>query len=49
MERLGAGLEGSKKTFKELKAHPFFKGVNWDQISTSTDLPFNTQEILSQI
>ena len=49
MERLGAGLEGSKWTFKELKAHPFFKGVNWDQISTSNDLPFNTEDILTQL
>jgi hypothetical protein len=46
MERLGAGLEGSGKTYKELKAHPFFEGVDWATISASNDLLFDKSEAL---
>ena len=31
-DRLGAGKEGSDKDYKTLKSHPFFDGVNWDNI-----------------
>ena len=47
MERLGAGLENSGRTFQELKQHPFFKGVDWDIISSNDDLPFDKNELTS--
>jgi len=47
MERLGAGLEGSGKSFKDLKSHPFFAGVEWESISKSTTLPFPREETLN--
>ena len=49
MERLGAGLEGSGRTFKELKLHPFFKGVEWDTISSNNELPFDKNELITTL
>lgn len=30
--RLGAGPPGSQNDFKALKSHPFFNGVDWENI-----------------
>lgn len=46
MERLGAGLEGSNKTMKDLKSHPFFDKIDWSTISTSQNLPFSKEETM---
>ncbi|CAD8113908.1 unnamed protein product [Paramecium primaurelia] len=32
LSRLGGGLPNSKNTYRELKSHPFFKEINWDQL-----------------
>jgi len=49
MEWLGAGLEGSGKEMSDLREHPFFKGVKWETISSSNELPFNKEEVISKI
>jgi 3-phosphoinositide dependent protein kinase-1 len=33
-KRLGAGLPGSQYDFKNLKAHPFFKGIDFENINS---------------
>lgn len=34
-DRLGAGEPGSAKDYAALKAHPFFNGIDWDNIFES--------------
>lgn len=39
-ERLGAGPPGSKNDYNALKAHPFFKGINFKMLSqTAPPIP----------
>ncbi len=33
MKRLGVGSEGSENDFRALKAHPFFKGIDFDNLA----------------
>ena len=49
MQRLGAGLPGSDNSYVQLKAHPFFAGVDWDTVSKPTELPFDKSEFESAI
>jgi len=39
LKRLGAGKEGTDLDFKSLKAHPFFKNLNFDRISNGSIAP----------
>lgn len=48
LERLGAGEEGSGKSIKDLKSHPFFKGINFETVSTSPP-PFNKDEAILKL
>lgn len=39
-DRLGAGPPGSENDYEALKNHPFFKGINFDKLdSTSPPIP----------
>jgi 3-phosphoinositide dependent protein kinase-1 len=31
-KRLGAGIPGSNNDFLALKSHPFFKGIEWENL-----------------
>lgn len=35
-DRLGAGAPGSSNDYRALKAHPFFKGIDFNTLATST-------------
>jgi 3-phosphoinositide dependent protein kinase-1 len=35
-ERIGAGNENSENGYAKLKLHPFFEGVDWESLATST-------------
>lgn len=39
-ERLGAGEDFSGNGYDSLKAHPFFDGIDWDNLLTSTQPPY---------
>ena len=34
--RLGAGPPGNRNDFQALKSHPFFEGINWNNLHRQT-------------
>ncbi|CAD8127403.1 unnamed protein product [Paramecium sonneborni] len=51
LSRLGGGLPNSKNTYRELKSHPFFKDVNWQQLWTQKgpeDVQIHLKKITTQ-
>lgn len=51
IERLGTGAPGTLTDYKSLKEHPFFAGLNFDNLNTVSiplDKKYNEDEIMSK-